>query len=295
MCRFKSIYLLFILLLASQFADAQTLDWKTLPSGITYAIVRHGKGTYKPVPTDNVMMHIRVYVSDSMAFDSYKLNDEQPVPSVVNKPAFNGDIMEGLALMVEGDSAVFKIPQDSVYKNSIKPPFAKPGDSVIYQIDLVSVKSRKSYEEEKAAKAKLALVEQAKPIKDYVVKQKLKNNKKLPSGLNVAITQKGTGPKAKAGDKVKVNYTGKLMDGTVFDSSVMPVFMHVNPYEFELGRGHVIKGWDEGIAQLNKGAKATLVIPSPLAYGENGQGAKIKANSILVFDVELVDIIPQKK
>jgi FKBP-type peptidyl-prolyl cis-trans isomerase FkpA len=291
MSRLKTILSVIILGAFQLSTSAQTLDWKLLPSGITYAIVRHGKGTEKPVPTDNVMMHIRVYVSDSMAFDSYKLNDNQPVPSVVNKPAFNGDIMEGLALLVEGDSAVFKIPQDSVYRNSFVPPFAKKGDSVIYQIDLVTVKSRKKYDEERAAKAKQALAEQAKPIKDYVSKQKFKNVKKLPSGLNVAITKQGTGPKAKAGDKVRVNYTGKLMDGTVFDSSTMPEFMHISPYEFELGRGHVIKGWDEGIAQLNKGAKATLVIPSPLAYGENGQGQKIKANAILVFDVELVEII----
>jgi FKBP-type peptidyl-prolyl cis-trans isomerase len=82
-----------------------------------------------------------------------------------------------------------------------------------------------------------------------------------------------------------VHYTGTLLNGTKFDSSRD----RNQPFEFTLGQGQVIKGWDEGIALMNVGGKATLVIPSNIAYGQQAQGA-IPAYSTLVFDVELLDV-----
>ncbi|MCZ2141278.1 MAG: FKBP-type peptidyl-prolyl cis-trans isomerase [Bacteroidia bacterium] len=105
------------------------------------------------------------------------------------------------------------------------------------------------------------------------------------SGLKYKITEKGSGTKAYAGAKVKVHYTGKLTDGKVFDSSVG----RGEPFEFTLGMGQVIKGWDEGIALLHVGDKATLTIPSKLGYGEQGtQG--IPGGATLIFDVELIAV-----
>lgn len=113
---------------------------------------------------------------------------------------------------------------------------------------------------------------------------------KTASGLEYTITSKGNGKQAKAGDKVKVHYTGKLTNGTKFDSSVD----RGTPFSFKLGAGQVIKGWDEGIALLNVGDKATLTIPSELGYGAQATGS-IPANSVLVFDVELLDIVEGPK
>ncbi|MFL5752319.1 MAG: FKBP-type peptidyl-prolyl cis-trans isomerase [Bacteroidia bacterium] len=113
---------------------------------------------------------------------------------------------------------------------------------------------------------------------------------KTASGLEYTITSKGNGKKPVAGDKVKVHYTGTLLDGTKFDSSVD----RGQPFSFELGKGAVIKGWDEGIALLNVGDKATLVIPAELGYGAQANG-KIPANSVLKFDVELLDIVAAPK
>lgn len=106
------------------------------------------------------------------------------------------------------------------------------------------------------------------------------------SGLRYTITQEGTGERAKAGDKVVVHYTGKLTNDSVFDSSVN----RGQPFTFKLGVGQVIKGWDEGIALLNVGDKATFTIPSDLAYGERGAGGAIGPNETLIFDVELLEI-----
>ena len=94
---------------------------------------------------------------------------------------------------------------------------------------------------------------------------------------------------AKAGDTVSMNYTGRLADGTVFDSNVDPSFGHVEPFVFTLGAGRVIAGWDEGIVGMKVGDKKTLVVPPEKAYGPNDYGP-IPGNSTLTFEVELLAI-----
>ena len=109
---------------------------------------------------------------------------------------------------------------------------------------------------------------------------------KTASGLEYIEVEAGTGSQAEAGKTVSVHYTGKFQDGKVFDSSVV----RGEPLTFPLGRGRVIKGWDEGIALMKVGGKAQLIIPPELGYGERGAGGVIPPNATLVFDVELVDV-----
>ncbi len=109
---------------------------------------------------------------------------------------------------------------------------------------------------------------------------------KTESGLFYKISKEGSGLAPLKGSKVSVHYEGKLTDGTIFDSS----YKRNEPLKFSIGVGQVIKGWDEGIMLLNKGAIARLVIPSHLGYGSRGAGGVIPPNSTLIFDVELVDI-----
>ena len=109
---------------------------------------------------------------------------------------------------------------------------------------------------------------------------------KTESGLEYIEMEAGTGAQAEAGKMVDVHYTGKLQDGTVFDSSVSRGV----PISFQLGAGRVIKGWDEGIALMKVGGKAQLIIPPELGYGDRGAGGVIPPNATLVFDVELVEV-----
>lgn len=95
---------------------------------------------------------------------------------------------------------------------------------------------------------------------------------------------------AKNGDTLSMNYTGRLEDGTVFDSNVDPKFGHVTPFEFTLGAGMVIAGWDEGLVGMKIGEKKTLTIPPEKAYGDRSPSPLIPANSTLIFDVEVLDI-----
>jgi FKBP-type peptidyl-prolyl cis-trans isomerase len=112
----------------------------------------------------------------------------------------------------------------------------------------------------------------------------------LPGGLCYVDTKIGDGPEVKKGDVLSMNYTGKLADGTVFDASDK----HGGPFEFKLGAGAVIQGWDEGIPGMRVGGKRTLTIPPEMGYGESGYPPVIPPNATLVFDVEVVSVKPAK-
>jgi len=105
-------------------------------------------------------------------------------------------------------------------------------------------------------------------------------------GLKYWDIKEGTGPTATAGQRVKVHYTGWLTNGKKFDSSVD----RGKPFEFVLGQGNVIKGWDEGVAGMKVGGKRQLQIPPDLGYGARGAGGVIPPNATLVFDVELLGV-----
>lgn len=106
------------------------------------------------------------------------------------------------------------------------------------------------------------------------------------SGLQIVEVKEGTGIIPKAGDIVRVHYTGTLPDGTKFDSSRD----RNEPFQFTLGEGQVIKGWDEGISTMKVGGRRNLIIPPDLGYGARGAGTTIPANATLHFDVELIGI-----
>lgn len=273
-------------------------SFKKLSSGLEYNIVKDNKNGEKATVGSMVTMNIKTMLNDSVLFDSRKSNNNEPVPAQIAPPQYSGDLMEGLVMLKQGDSAIFRIVVDSVFKTGgpqQMPPFMKKGDYVYFYVSVASVKSAEAFEKEEQEKAQQAIGQEEGTIQKFLQENNLKAEK-TASGLYYVITQPGSGANAAKGKEVAMKYTGKLLDGTTFDSNVDPKFGHSEPFKFILGQGKVIRGWDEGIALLNKGAKAKLIIPSPLAYGKNAMPGNennqkgIPANSILTFDVEVLDI-----
>ena len=127
---------------------------------------------------------------------------------------------------------------------------------------------------------------QLTPITDRRSKQSMENEVTTPSGLKYVDREIGTGESPKPGESVMVHYTGTLIDGTKFDSSID----RRQPFTFKIGVGQVIKGWDEGVMTMKIGGKRKLIIPPDLGYGARGAGGVIPPNATLVFEVELLGI-----
>ncbi|MEZ5016249.1 MAG: FKBP-type peptidyl-prolyl cis-trans isomerase [Flavipsychrobacter sp.] len=269
----------------------KTKTFKTTERGLGYMMVKDVKGTQYPQDGDMVEFHITTVYEDSIMFDSKKQNNGKPVQFKWKEPSFNGDLMEGIKMLTAGDSAVFRVLVDTIIATGQrKQDWMDTGKYVYYSIALKTVKTQEQINMEKGEKAGAQKETDEKLLAEYFAKNKIQP-KKTASGLYYVINQEGTGATPTKGQTVAVNYTGRTIDGKAFDSSTDPAFGHVSPLEFPIGQGRVIAGWDEGISLLNKGAKGVLYIPSYLAYGENTPDPnKIPANSILIFDVELVDI-----
>ena len=135
---------------------------------------------------------------------------------------------------------------------------------------------------ENKAKAKKTVDELIAELKKKHPKAKFETTK---SGMKYFVLKDGEGDKCGKGKKIKAHYTGTLLDGKKFDSSRD----RGQPFEFTVGIGQVIKGWDEALSDMKKGEQRILILPPELAYGERGAGGVIPPNATLVFDVELID------
>jgi FKBP-type peptidyl-prolyl cis-trans isomerase len=246
---------------------------------------------------------------DSVLYSSYDY--DRPSLMVKEKSVFKGDLFAALSLLSEGDSATFKINIDSMVQKMGRP---MPSDTtkkyLVYtvKIDKVIPKGnlndslfRVKIDAYLKAEMDIAKTSEVKKIKAYVASKSLKPTVSA-SGLNYVITTEGSGAKANPGDTVLVNYTGMFLSGKVFDTSLPEVakksgtFNPQRPYEplkLPVGMNSSIPGFEEGLMLLTKGAKATLILPSSLAYGEQGNQG-IPPYSPLIFEIEMVNIIPAK-
>lgn len=244
-------------------------EFITTPSGLQYIIHEKGKGP-KPVSGDKVTVHYVGKLMNDTVFDSsYKRG--MPFSFTLGQGQVIKGWDEGIALLNEGDSATFIIPPAIGYgaNSAGKIP---PNSTLRFTVQLVKV-------------------EAAPKVELYDTKGK--DTLTTSSGLKYIIVSKGDkkASQAVAGSIVKVHYTGYFEDGKIFDSSVK----RGEPIKFTLGKGQVIKGWDEGIALMKVGDKMRLIIPYTLAYGENGRPPVIPAKATLIFDVELIEVTPEIK
>ena len=222
---------------------------------------------------------------------------------MLQESQFAGDLFEGLSMMHKGDSASFIVNIDSTFKYLLgQPNLPKDftsNDVMRFEVRLNDFYPESEYVKRLAQKVSKTNAERAETLKnanpdetakaaidleEFLAKNKIEVEP-TASGLYYVMTTEGNGEKPEAGQMVKVHYTGKLLDGTVFDSSVE----RGEPISIPIGVGQVIPGWDEGIMMMSKGEKGILYIPYYLAYGDRQAGDKITPFSNLIFEVELVD------
>jgi FKBP-type peptidyl-prolyl cis-trans isomerase len=223
---------------------------------------------------------------DSLVFDSWKMG--KPIQLKIAKSSFKGDLMDGLTLLTVGDSASFLINADSLFTKTFgapRPAFIDSSSFLSFTVKVISTTTDAALKAEELKAEKENAMKENEIIAKYIADKQITPSKSS-SGLMYIISEPGAGEQAQAGKTVKVHYTGRLLDGTKFDSSLD----RNEPIEFKLGQGMVIKGWDEGIALLKVGGKALLIIPSDLAYGSRGAGGVIPPFSPLTFEVELVSV-----
>jgi peptidylprolyl isomerase len=232
-------------------------------SGLQYKITTRGCGE-QVQKGDTVKVHYTGKLTNDSVFDS-SVKRNEPFSLKIGKGMVIKGWDEGIPLLHVGDKATLTIPPNLGYGNHALEGI--PANStLVFDIEVLGTKAG---------------------VRKWNTKGK--DTVTTASGLKfISLSdskQPNSGASPEAGNKVKVHYSGFLLDGTLFDSSVE----RGAPIEFTLGRGQVIKGWDEGIALLHKGQKGQLIIPYKLAYGENGRPPIIPAKAVLIFDVELVD------
>ncbi len=296
MLKITSKIVLGIIMLASfgcdNLANGGNKEFTTTEKGLEYMIITDAEG---PVANagDILTFNMVLYKNeDSVITSTWETGN--PVKTPLQEPSFNGDISEGFSLMSVGDSAFFKVPIDSLFKGRMNniPPFLVGAKFLSYTIKMENIQTQAEVQAEKEA-----LQAEQIQIDDQLIQEYLQANEidaqKTESGIYYTITKEGDGTHPTIQNQVTVHYTGRLLNGTVFDSSIpanMPERqgMSGEPVTFPLSG--VVRGWQEGIPLLSKGGSGVLYIPSSLAYGAQSPSPAIPANSVLVFEVDLIDV-----
>lgn len=279
-----ALSLLFAAALTSCGPKSPFPGYKMTDSGLYYKQIRAGQGEQLK-DGDVIKVRLAYYINDSLLYTTDSL-PETPY-DMIHESFFQGDLYDGFRLMHVGDSMSFMINADSVFNKQFRAPiipdFVVPGAYMRWEVAVDEAMTEDEFHAMKDAEA-AALQQASKDALQAYLQENGIDAQPMESGLVYVCTKPGKGPKPTINQDVKVHYTGKLLDGTVFDSSVE----RNEPFEFTLGMHQVIPGWDEGIALMSKGEKGILYIPSELAYGAR-QAGPIPPFSNLIFEVELID------
>lgn len=279
-------YTILIMVVAILGASCKVSKFSKLPSGLQYKIIDNKKQPHAQLGWMVKLFLTYTTEKDSVVFSSSMIGEPAELP--ITAPTFKGDPMEGFMQMGAGDSAIFLVSCDSLFKAQPegKPAYATPGSFLKLHVRMMSAMSQADYDAAKALEGQKQIKIDDDAIQNYL-KLKGITAQKTASGLYYSVKKQGEGAKVVSGNSVTVNYTGMLTDGTIFDSSKNP---GREPFEFTIGAHQVIAGWDEGIALFNVGGEGTLYIPSALGYGARGAGGAIPPNAILIFDIEVLGV-----
>lgn len=286
---------------------------KETPSGLKFKVVKEGTGV--PTKAGDVLLFNFIFKDskDSVWRSTY----EAEFPPYIIMPDTAGmkqeDGMTQMLRMVSpGDSVILSIPIKDFFKDYVRQPIPPQFDSTLiftYQIKIEQSMTRDSFMTYQRTlymkKQKEQVSKDSLTIQAYLTTKNL-TAQKTESGLYYIITRPGQGETGKSGQVAKVDYAGYTVEGAYFDTSIKSVamekglynperekFLPYGPYQFTIDGQEVIKGWDEALKVLNKGSKATIFVPSGLAYGPQGK-PPIKPNEVIIFEIEVVDLKDKK-
>lgn len=282
----------------------QQYGTKTTSNGLVYKFLEVNKSGQRAQVGDVLVGELLIRFEDDTLFSN--VGNPDRIFQVAENSMFKGDIQEGLLMLHIGDKAVFNIPADSVanlMQSGQMPPKYEQGKGQFfyYEISLMDIVTKDELAREQVNYVEE--MEQRKNSESTVLAQYITDNNitTMPteSGLYVIVKRKGYGPKVDIGKTVSVNYTGRLLDGTLFDTSreadarKAGEYIEGRAYEpltYVVGEQPMIKGWDEGVMSQSEGTILQLIIPSALGYGSRGAGKNIPPYSPLVFDIEIITV-----
>ena len=283
---FLLAFVLCVMFTSCKTDEKQITGYEKTPTGLYYKFYEENQGD-RPEVMDLLDVIMSCTINDSAV-----IIPEGRMILQMMEPMFAGDIFEAIQMMHIGDTASFIVKTDSTFYTLFRSEM--PSEFSVEDIMRFNVRLNDFYpESEFAAKQieymKKTFVEETKKSENeldkYFKDNKIKANP-TSTGLYYVKTKNGNGKKPEVGQMVSVHYTGKLLDGTVFDSSVD----RNKVFQFVLGIGQVIPGWDEGVQMMSEGEKGVFYIPYYLAYGNTGSGP-IPPFATLIFEVELIDIL----
>lgn len=263
-------------------------------TGLFYKLQMIGDGKRKPSIGEYLQLIITYKTEkDSIFMDTYSMNDIGMVVLPFNHSSFEGSFEEGLSTMNEGDSVSFIVNADPLFSQFFKaklPLFINPGGVVKMDVKLYKIFTQAEYEAE--LKRYEAIIEdrdieEQRKIQLFIDTSKVSYSK-LANGMYYLPITQGSGTPPEKGNVIKVNYTGSFITGKVFEST----YERGQPMEYVCGeQGQVIKGLESAISLMNEGAKAKFIIPSHLAYGEEGSSTGIiPPYSTVIYEIELLNL-----
>ncbi|GAA4498076.1 hypothetical protein GCM10023172_14250 [Hymenobacter ginsengisoli] len=255
-------------------ADNKIANAQKQQSGLYYVPVTTNAGAATPKPSDVVSVLYTGTLLNGTAFYSTTQNDSMPASFQLQGGQVIPGFAEGVSLMHKGDKAVFLVPSGLAFGQGGSPPTVPANTVVRFDVQLVDINPSFAVPDDNL-------------LKRYLTKNSITTAQKQASGLYFIPTLRNpSGAQAVSGTTVSVLYTGKLLNGSVFDATSQ---RGNQPFTFIVGSGGTIPGFNEGVSLMRKGEKATILIPSGLAYGAQGNSS-IGPNTPLVFDIEVVDV-----
>lgn len=279
-------------------------NFKKTDNGLLYRFETINPDGAQPAAGDIIVGELILRLEEDTLFNN--VGNPNRIFQVAENCMFKGDFQEGLLMMHVGDKAIFKVPADSVGKlvdpRQMPPAYeAGKGQYFYYEVNVNDIVTKEDLMQEQANFIKES--EQRKADEPSIIAKYIADNnitaKPTKSGLYIIVNKKGDGAKVANGKQVSVNYTGRLLDGTLFDTSREADAKAANkvqqgrkyePMTYTVGAQPMIKGWDEGLMGQTAGSEITLVIPSELAYGERGAGQDILPYTPLTFNVTIESV-----